>query len=83
MLTLPADGLIVPAKATTSSRAKSWTIAKATPVAVIRLAPASSSRCRSWREPIIPMPSVSSAEPSSAAVAIAPISSGEKPSAIR
>ena len=77
MLTLPADGLIVPANATTSSSAKSWTTAKATPVAVIRLAPASSSRCRSWREPIIPMPSVNSAEPSSAAVAIAPISSGE------
>ena len=36
MLTLPEDGLIVPAKATGRSSAKSWTAAKATPLAIIR-----------------------------------------------
>ena len=83
MLTLPAEGLIVPKNAIGSTIARPPAAAKARPVAMVRpQAPISRARW-SNRAPTKPIPSVVSAEPSSASVATTPISKAPSPVATR
>ena len=63
---------MVPTKATSAISTKCSTPGNAMPVAAIRPAPAISSGRRSWRGAIQPVISVSSAVPSSDAVATMP-----------
>ncbi len=63
---------MVPMKATSTIRTKCSTLGNARPVAAIRPAPKISSARRSWRGAIQPTISVSSAVPSSDAVATMP-----------
>ena len=74
---------MVPTNATSSTKAMCSTCGKTIPVATIRPAPSISMLRRSCRGATKPTASVSSDEPSSAAVATKPISTGVKPIAER
>jgi hypothetical protein len=72
----PADGLMVPMKATTATNTMCADAGKASPVAAIRPAASNSNVRRSWRGAIHPIASVKTAEPKSEAAATIPISTG-------
>ena len=83
MLTLPADGLIVPTNATRSSQPKSEAAANAIPVRTISADAASSSvALRAWASER-PIASVVNEDPSRATVETTPTANGEKPSSVR
>ena len=82
-LTSPAEGLSVPTTATTNNGQNQMMLAKPSPVATIIAVAARRSVRNGNRWPVKPKPRVSTADPISVPVTIAPTSTGEKPSPVR
>src|SRR5262245_53510906 len=82
-LTSPADGLIVPTNATTTSGQYSLDSANATPVAIISAHAPFNIERRGNRCATMPTHSVNKADPSNVLVMIEPIANAPKPSSSR